>query len=324
MSTKTISIAPRETNFYLPNQPAVKHPMEKTLKILACSVDGTKVIRKNRKPNLRLLNIRYKKKTVQNILQTMDHILQNPAVDISYASMKDGTEFLLSLYKKGLGYLAINTARSMLSNILPVKEGIECSKHPIVPRMLKGIFRTRPSLPQYICINNAEIVIEFLKSLPCWEEKSLKWLTLKLVTLLTLLSTHKCQTLSSLSTEHMDINIQQVIFYISKVIKKTTAMFHLIQINLQAFPADETICPVRNIVEYIRASEKLRKSKNVLLSYYKHEPIETQTISRYVKLTLKVAGINTKIFSGHSARHASSIGKFMTGLSLNDIVKKGR
>ena len=62
MSTKTISIAPRETNFYLPNQPAVKHPMEKTLKILACSVDGTKVIRKSRKPNLRLLNIRYKKK----------------------------------------------------------------------------------------------------------------------------------------------------------------------------------------------------------------------------------------------------------------------
>ena len=56
MSTKTISIAPRETNFYLPNQPAVKHPMEKTLKILACSVDGTKVIRKSRKPNLRLLD----------------------------------------------------------------------------------------------------------------------------------------------------------------------------------------------------------------------------------------------------------------------------
>ena len=46
-------------------------------------------------------------------------------VDISSASIKDGTEFLLSLYKKGLGYSAINTARSMLSNILPVKEGIE-------------------------------------------------------------------------------------------------------------------------------------------------------------------------------------------------------
>ena len=210
----------------------------------------------------------------------------------------------------------------MLSNILPVKEGIEFGKHPIVTRMLKGIFRTRPALPRYICIYDAEIVTEFLKSLPRWEEKTLKWLTLKLVTLLALLSTHRCQTLNSLSIEHMDINIQQVTFYIPKVIKNTTTMFHPKPIILQAFPADERICPVRNIVEYIKASEKFRKSKNLLLSYYKHEPIETQTISRYVKLTLKAAGINTKIFTDHSTRHASSTGKFMKVLSLNDVVKK--
>ena len=220
-------------------------------------------------------------------------------VDISSASIKDGTEFLLSLYKKGLGYSAINAARSMLSNILPVKEGIEFGKHPIVTRMLQGIFRTRPALPRYICIYDVEIVIKFLKSLPRWEEITLKWLTLKLVTLLALLSTHRCQTLNSLSIEHMDINIQQVTFYIPQVIKNTTIMFHPKPIILQAFPADERICPARNIVEYIKASEKSRKSRNLLLSYYKHEPIETQTISRYVKLTLKAAGINTKIFTVH-------------------------
>ena len=230
---------------------------------------------------------------------------------------------MVSLYKEGLGYSAINTARTMLSNILPVKEGIQFGKHPIVTRMLKGIFRTRPALPRYICIYNAEIVIEFLKSLPCWEEITLKWLTLKLVTLLALLSSHRCQTLNSLSIEHMDINIQQVTFYIPKVIKNTTTMFHPKPIILQAFPADERICPVRNIVECIKASDKFKKSKNLLLSYYKHEPIETQTISRYVKLTLKSAGINTIIFTPRLTRYASFTGKFMKGLSLNDIVKKG-
>ena len=44
MSVKTISIAPMETNLYLPSQLKVKHPMGKTLKVLACLVDGTKVI----------------------------------------------------------------------------------------------------------------------------------------------------------------------------------------------------------------------------------------------------------------------------------------
>ena len=149
----------------------------------------------------------------------------------------------------------------MLSTILPVKEGIEFGKHPIVTRMLKGIFRTSPALPRYICIYDVEIVIKFLKSLPHSEEITLKWLTLKLVTLLALLSTHRCQTLNSLSIEHMDINIQQVTFYIPKVIKNTTTMFHPKPIIPQVFPADEKICPVRNIVEYIKASKKSKNQK---------------------------------------------------------------
>ena len=44
MSIKTISIALRETNLYLSNQPAGKHPMGKILKMLASLVDGTKII----------------------------------------------------------------------------------------------------------------------------------------------------------------------------------------------------------------------------------------------------------------------------------------
>ena len=86
--------------------------------------------------------------------------------------------------------------------------------------MLKGIFRTRPALPRYIYIYDAETVIEFLKSLPCWEEITLKWLTLKLVGLLALSSSHRCQTLNSLSIEHMETSIQQIPFHIPKVIKK--------------------------------------------------------------------------------------------------------
>ena len=77
MSVKTISIAPRETNLYLPSQPAVKHPIGKTMKIPAGLVGWKKSFRYwSRKTNLRLLGIRYKT-TVQDILQTRDYILQN-------------------------------------------------------------------------------------------------------------------------------------------------------------------------------------------------------------------------------------------------------
>ena len=56
-------------------------------------------------------------------------------------------------------------------------------------------------------------------------------------------------------------NIQQVTFYIPKVIKNTTTMFHPKPIIPQVFPADEKICPVRNIVEYIKASKKSKNQK---------------------------------------------------------------
>ena len=61
----------------------------------------------------------------------------------------------------------------------------------------------------------------------------------------------------------MDINIQQVTFYIPKVIKNTIKLFHPRPIILEAFPDDERICPISNIVEYIKASEKFRKSKKL-------------------------------------------------------------
>ena len=154
MSIKTISIAPRETNLYLPNQPAVKHPLGKTLKILACLVDGTKIIKNFEVEKLILDSwASGTRKQYKIYFKQWTTFCKTQPVDISSALIKDGTEFLLSLYKKGLGYSAINTARSMLSKILPVKEGIKFGKHLIVTRMLKGIFRTRPALPRYICIH---------------------------------------------------------------------------------------------------------------------------------------------------------------------------
>ena len=57
--------------------------------------------------------------------------------DLQNASIAEGTEFLLLLHKKILGYSAINTARNMLLVILKKTDSIEFGKRPIVTRMLK-------------------------------------------------------------------------------------------------------------------------------------------------------------------------------------------
>ena len=52
--------------------------------------------------------------------------------------MNNGVEFLVLLYKSGLGYSAINTARSALSSTLVLQDGEKLGEHPLVVRCMIG------------------------------------------------------------------------------------------------------------------------------------------------------------------------------------------
>ena len=88
------------------------------------------------------------------------------------------------------------------------------------------------------------------------------------------------------------------------------------------YEPDESICPVRTVLEYIRATEQYRKSRNLILRYYKYGTVATQTVCHYVKQTLKATGINTTVFSAHSIRYSTSSKTFMKAVPLKDIMKK--
>ena len=71
------------------------------------------------------------------------------AIIVQDASVENGIDFLASLYEDGLGYSAINTARSALSSVLTSPENVTFGNHPLVSRFLKGVFELKPSLPRY-------------------------------------------------------------------------------------------------------------------------------------------------------------------------------
>ena len=77
--------------------------------------------------------------------------------------------------------------------IIPACNRTEFGKHPNIARTLKGIFRNCPALPRYMVTYDPELILNFLKPLPSWNNISLKWLTLTTVTILALLSGHRCQ-----------------------------------------------------------------------------------------------------------------------------------
>ena len=58
-------------------------------------------------------------------------------------------DYLTSLFERGLGYDAINTAKSAISAITSPRNGISFGCQPLISRFMKGIFKSGPPVPRY-------------------------------------------------------------------------------------------------------------------------------------------------------------------------------
>ena len=103
---------------------------------------------------------------------------------MNQATVNDGLEILTYLYRQGLGYSAINTARSALSAVITLGDKTTFGEHPLVTRFLKGIFEIKPSLPRYSVVWDVGTVLKYLQTLRPISDLPLKQLTTKLVMLL--------------------------------------------------------------------------------------------------------------------------------------------
>ena len=93
--------------------------------------------------------------------------------------------FLSELFHNGKGnYGVIAVARSALSAIFPKQGNVTFGKDSNVSRMLRGIFKLRPSLPKHVVTYDPNIVLKYMGSFSINKDLSLELLTKKLCTLL--------------------------------------------------------------------------------------------------------------------------------------------
>ena len=124
-------------------------------------------------------------------------------------------DFLTELFEKDLGYSALNTARSALSQVLLLQAGVSFGELPLTRQFMKGVFQQKPSLPQYIVTWDPVLLL------------SLKMLTLKTVTLLTILSAQRIQTVYLLDIRNMLVSDSVVKVSIGDKLKQTRPGYHL-------------------------------------------------------------------------------------------------
>lgn len=117
----------------------------------------------------------------------------------SYGTVGQTLEFPLGLFKKGLGYSALNTAPCALSCNIEPTNTVSFGSQPLLVRFLKRVYKSKPFLPRYVETWDVQFVLKFLADLYLPPKLSLGELTLKLVVLVSLVSGQLGQSIQLMS-----------------------------------------------------------------------------------------------------------------------------
>ena len=85
--------------------------------------------------------------------------------DPFHVTIKIGIGCLTNHFHTGVGYLNVNTARSVFSTIIKTENEIPFGELPLLCTFLKGVFNLRSALPQYSTTWDVSVVLKYIKSL---------------------------------------------------------------------------------------------------------------------------------------------------------------
>ena len=89
------------------------------------------------------------KSTYESLFKRWNNWCQERGRDPIRGPVADILNFLAELFEQGFQYRSLNAYRSAISSVHEKIDGIEVGKHPMVSRMLKGVFNERPPRPKY-------------------------------------------------------------------------------------------------------------------------------------------------------------------------------
>ena len=186
-------------------------------------------------------------------------------------SVADILKFLTELHESGLGYSALNTAKSAVSSFISIANPscVQFGSHVLIKRFMKGIFEIKPSLPRYNCTWSTEQVLKFFKSLSPLEDLTLLQLSRKLVTLFALTTGQRAQTLHVFDIRNIDCSSTHLKIRIGDLLKQSKPNHHLSELFISEYILDRDLCVVRTYLHYLGRTEKLRQDTRLFVTTQK-------------------------------------------------------
>ena len=110
--------------------------------------------------------------------------------------------------------------------------------------MIKGIYKLRPSLGQYVVTYDPEVVLKYISILLPNRKLMLEMLKKKLCTLLCLLSGQRSQSLQALKTTKLNYSNGTYIFYTNKILKISKRGNHQKALEYREYANNKNLCMV--------------------------------------------------------------------------------
>jgi integrase len=233
-------------------------------------------------------------------------------------------DFLQTLVAAGLSYSTVNTAKAAVSTVIILPKDINLGTAPDVISFLKGVYNLKPPKPRYSDIWDPDTVLTYFNSKEKPVFLTTELLTKKLAMLILLTTGQRPQTLTALRISRMIKKDTTVEFVLTNMdIKQGRLGYEPPRIILRSYPHNVKLCVFTHLGLYLKRTAGYRGKIDSLFLTHK-KPFKTATIntvSRWLKETLKAAGIDTAKYGPGSSRAASTSKAARIGAPINVIMK---
>ena len=230
------------------------------------------------------------------------------------------------MYVKGLAYNTIGRSRSAIAQIIVWEGFSSIADHPYIRKYMKGVYNLRPTLPRYTAIWDINTILQYYKGMPDNINLSFEQITRKTVMLLLILSFQRKQTIKSIHRKNVLFLGDKLVLLPNLVLKHTRQNNPLMPVEYDRF-TDKKLCIIECMKIYydIRNDLASKDTEQLIITSKKpYGPASADTIARWIKRELRSAGIDIKTYKAHSTRAASSSKAKQKGVSVGEILKKGR
>ena len=141
-------------------------------------------------------------------------------IDPFSCHVREFLDFLADLYEEGLEHRTVNSIRYAVSMTHCHVEGVPIGQHPLVTRLIKGVYNSRPPRPRYSATWDVDSVIRYLASLEGDNVLFLKTLSQKTALLMSLVEASRTSELQTLDLRFRVFKPEGVIFRLPSLTKK--------------------------------------------------------------------------------------------------------